>query len=461
MSGSLYDRARRTLELAVRCEEEGGGRLRALELYREACSHALRGIRADPSELDRAVMVARVKQWMARAEVLATQAKLDKIPKLQTPRWKKPSQLDGDIVGLGAVKQVLREAMFLPVLQPQLFTGQRQPWRALLLFGPPGTGKTAVARAVASEGDFCDFLSIAPSDIISRYQGESEKHLRTVFALARSKAPKRCVVFIDEVDAIGSSRNLCEDESARRVLLELLRQMDGSGNGPDNVLVVAATNLPHRLDSALRRRFERKIYVPLPSLAERAELIAKKLGRPDSGMHSLLVQDVMWMAASTEGYSGADLAALCNEVLLQPVRLCMQATRFRSTWDGYLVPSAWGWAMRMMDPGFDTTRLKVPSAGVSDVQYVLAHTASRSVGGAGEMDRLMAFNKQFGDGAGVAAGTGTGKDEEEAGTRAVLWEWKQARRREWTKSAGVAAVGAVAVAAATAATAMTLMTTPQ
>ncbi|KAH9254622.1 hypothetical protein BASA81_007379 [Batrachochytrium salamandrivorans] len=443
MNCLFYEQARQALELAVSCEEEeegGRSRLRALELYKEACEHALRGIRVDPSELERAIMVSRVKQWMSRAEVLSTQLKLEKIP--NRVRWKK--QLDLDIVGLDTVKQVLREAMFLPVLQPQLFTGNRQPWRALLLFGPPGTGKTAVARAVAKEGDMCEFLSISPSDIISRYQGESEKHLRSVFALARSKAPKRCVVFIDEIDAIGSSRNLCDNESHRRVLLELLRQMDGN-SGKDNVLVIAATNLPHLLDSALRRRFECKIYVPLPSLAERAGLIAKKLGRPDSRMHSLTVQQVMWMAASTEGYSGADLAALCNEVLLQPVRLCLQATRFRKTWDGYLVPSTWGMAMRMMDPGFDATKLKVPAAGLTDVQYVLANTSPRSVGGVGEMDRLIAFNQQFGDNTAVTMGNG--KDEKEASRMAVLVEWKQARQREWTmaNSAGVAAAVAATV----------------
>jgi len=149
----------------------------------------------------------------------------------------------------------------LPTKFPQLFTGERKPWRGILLYGPPGTGKSYLAKACATEADGT-FFSIRSSDLVSKWLGESERLVKQLFKLARENKP--AIIFIDEIDSLCGSRSEGENETSRRIKTEFLVQMQGVGNDNDGILVLGASNVPWELDPAIRRRFEKRIYIPLP-----------------------------------------------------------------------------------------------------------------------------------------------------------------------------------------------------
>ncbi|KAF4089500.1 hypothetical protein AMELA_G00067110 [Ameiurus melas] len=164
----------------------------------------------------------------------------------------KPNILWNDVAGLEGAKEALKEAVILPIKFPHLFTGKRTPWRGILLFGPPGTGKSYLAKAVATEANNSTFFSISSSDLVSKWLGESEKLVKNLFELAREHSPS--IIFIDEVDSLCGSRSENESEAARRIKTEFLVQMQGVGNDNKGILVLGATNIPWTLDSAIRRR---------------------------------------------------------------------------------------------------------------------------------------------------------------------------------------------------------------
>lgn len=246
----------------------------------------------------------------------------------------KPNVKWNDVAGLESAKQALQEAVILPVKFPQFFTGKRRPWRAFLLYGPPGTGKSYLAKAVATEAD-STFFSVSSSDLVSKWMGESEKLVSNLFQMARESSPS--IVFIDEIDSLCGQRGEgSESEASRRIKTELLVQMQGVGHDDDKkVLVLAATNTPYSLDQAIRRRFDKRIYIPLPDLKARQHMFKVHLGDTP---HNLTESDFEQLARKTEGFSGSDISVCVNEVLFEPVRKTQDAEFFIKTSDGLWVP---------------------------------------------------------------------------------------------------------------------------
>eukprot|EP01137_Pigoraptor_chileana_P002765 Opistho-2@42058 len=223
----------------------------------------------------------------------------------------------GDITGLEGPKQALNEMVILPARRPELFTGLRTPEKGLLLFGPPGNGKTMLAKAVACEADSV-FFNISAASLTSKFVGESEKLVRTLFAIAREKP--RAIIFIDEIDSILGARHSNEHEATRRLKTEFLVAFDGVGSSAsDNIVVMAATNRPWDLDEAALRRFPKRIYVPLPERASRAEMVKKLLSKQKNAVSA---SDVDWIAGQTDGYSFSDLTSLAKDAAFGPLREC-------------------------------------------------------------------------------------------------------------------------------------------
>ncbi|XP_071454221.1 spastin isoform X2 [Hetaerina americana] len=228
----------------------------------------------------------------------------------------------GDIAGQESGKQALQEMAVLPALRPELFTGLRAPARGLLLFGPPGNGKTLLARAVATEVN-ATFFSISAASLTSKYVGEGEKLVRALFAVARELQPS--IIFIDEVDSLLSERREGEHEASRRLKTEFLVEFDGLPSRPEErLLVMAATNRPQELDEAALRRFPKRIYVALPDTDTRIHLLERLLRKNGHGTSSgacpLSPEELRRLAVLTEGYSGSDLTALAKDAALGPIR---------------------------------------------------------------------------------------------------------------------------------------------
>jgi len=236
-----------------------------------------------------------------------------------------------DIAELEGAKNTLKEAVLLPLLMPDFFRGLRRPWKGVLLYGPPGTGKTLLAKALATQGK-TTFFNVSPTTFASKWKGESEKLVRILFEMARFYAPS--TIFIDEVDSIGQKRGDGDNEASRKVMAEMLVQMDGVSGKLDQedlsieelkkniVMVLGATNLPWDLDDALRRRFEKRVYVPLPNSVGRREMF-------NINMKGIKLQenvDLDKLVKLTDGYSGADIANVCREASLMQMRRKLMKT---------------------------------------------------------------------------------------------------------------------------------------
>jgi len=246
---------------------------------------------------------------------------LTEIALSQTPAGAAGSREDGpryeDLGGLARVVERVREVVELPLRDRAVFAHLGiSPPKGVLLVGPPGTGKTMIARAVASESQ-AHFIAVNAPEIVDRYYGASEQQLRTVFETARKRAPS--IIFIDEIDAIAQKREVLSGEKQveRRIVAQLLTLMDGLA-GRGEVMVLAATNLPDGIDPALRRpgRFDREIRVDPPDRAGRQEILA---------VHTRAMPladdvDLGGLASVTHGYVGADLAALCREGAMAALR---------------------------------------------------------------------------------------------------------------------------------------------
>uniref|UniRef100_A0A8B9CQ19 Spastin n=1 Tax=Anser brachyrhynchus TaxID=132585 RepID=A0A8B9CQ19_9AVES len=220
-----------------------------------------------------------------------------------------------DIAGQDLAKQALQEIVILPSLRPELFTGLRAPARGLLLFGPPGNGKTMLAKAVAAESN-ATFFNISAASLTSKYVGEGEKLVRALFAVARELQPS--IIFIDEVDSLLCERREGEHDASRRLKTEFLIEFDGvQSSGEDRILVMGATNRPQELDDAVLRRFTKRVYVSLPNEETRLILLRNLLSKQGS---PLTQKELAQLARMTDGYSGSDLTALAKDAALGPIR---------------------------------------------------------------------------------------------------------------------------------------------
>lgn len=345
----------KAIELVGKATEEDKAKnyKEALELYEAAVECFLYAIKYEaPSEKFKQSVRAKCTQYLDRAERLKDHlANESKAPKKKTVKAEGENNSDGeddteknkfktqlngaivvetpnvkwdDVAGLEQAKESLKEAVIMPIKFPQLFQGKRTPWRGILLFGPPGTGKSYLAKAVATEADNSTFLSVSSSDLVSKWLGESEKLVKALFQLARDNKP--AIIFIDEVDSLCGSRSENESEAARRIKTEFLVQMQGVGVDNSKVLVLGATNIPWTLDSAIRRRFEKRIYIPLPEAPARQIMFKLHMGDTPT---TLTDADYKVLAGHTKGYSGADISIVVREALLNPIRKIQQATHFR------------------------------------------------------------------------------------------------------------------------------------
>ncbi|RLF40656.1 MAG: AAA family ATPase [Thermoplasmata archaeon] len=228
-----------------------------------------------------------------------------------------PNVTWNDIGGLHDAKQQLQEAVEWPLKYSEVFTHMdANPPKGILLYGPPGTGKTLLAKAVATESE-ANFISVKGPEFISKWVGESEKAVRETFRKARQAAP--CIIFFDELDAIAPSRGSMIGDShvTERVISQLLTELDGLEELKD-VTVIAATNRPDIIDPALLRpgRFDKLIYIKPPDLEARKEIFKIHLKKKPLAKDV----DIDEIAKRTEGYTGADIAAVCNEAVMSSIR---------------------------------------------------------------------------------------------------------------------------------------------
>ncbi len=221
---------------------------------------------------------------------------------------KTPGVTWDDIAGLEFVKKTIKEIVIWPMLRPDIFKGLRGPPKGLLLFGPPGTGKTLIAKTIAHESG-STFFNISSSVLSSKWQGESEKLVKVLFEVARCYQP--AVIFIDEIDSLLSQRSDDDRESSRRLKTEFFIQMDGCGTAAEErILLIGATNRPQELDDAARRRFVKKLYIPLPETSGRKQIVCNLMRKQGDFLSE---EEVDRIAEVTDGYSGADMANLCRE----------------------------------------------------------------------------------------------------------------------------------------------------
>lgn len=321
------------VQQAIAADNEGQDE-EAFRLYMKALDWFELSQKYEKNPHTHARIAAKMHEYIARAEALKLKvvpmaAEGAPAPSAKTLVTDKPNVLWSDVAGLDMAKEALKEAAIMPIELPELFSGKLTPWRGILLYGPPGTGKTYLAKALATQARAA-FFSATASDLTSKWHGESEKLVRDLFESARANKP--AVIFIDEVESLCSSRanegggGGSTSGAEDRIKTEFLTQMNGLGKDQEGVLVLGATNLPWALDKAIRRRFERRIYIPLPDHGARQQMFKLNIGETPvdlpANAHTLL-------ADATEGYSGADIAIIVRDALMQAVRIVQAATHFR------------------------------------------------------------------------------------------------------------------------------------
>ena len=219
----------------------------------------------------------------------------------------KPSINFSDVGGMDAVKKEIELKIIKPLLHPELYKAYgKKIGGGILLYGPPGCGKTFLAKATAGQVN-AKFISVGLNDILDMWVGNSEKNLHEIFELARYNTP--CILFIDEIDALGASRSDMKQSAGRHLINQFLQELDGIDTSNEGVLIIGATNTPWNLDPAFRRpgRFDRIVFVPPPDEATRESILKLKLkNKPTDAI------DYSQLARKTENYSGADIDAVID-----------------------------------------------------------------------------------------------------------------------------------------------------
>lgn len=422
--------------------DNGGDHKTAYDLYTRALEHFMLALKYETNPSAREVILKKLQGYMTRAEQLKkslgspTAAAADGAGGSATAESKGDSKEDGeskkmkgalagsiltekpnvkwdDVAGLEGAKDALKEAVILPARFPQLFTGKRRPWKGILLYGPPGTGKSYLAKAVATEAQ-STFFSVSSSDLVSKWQGESERLVRSLFEMARDNTP--AIIFIDEIDSLCGSRSEGENDSARRIKTEFLVQMDGVGKKHTGVLMLGATNTPWEIDAAMRRRFEKRVYIPLPERPARARMFKIHLGDTPN---NLTDADFEELGELSEGFSGSDIGVAVREALMEPLRICRTAKFFRKNSAGQYapvpedppcprcqpdlssrpaqrgVPCQYCGAERLSLYELESDQLAVPDVTADDFRRVLEHATSSVA--PEELEQFVKWTAEFGE----------------------------------------------------------------
>jgi len=292
MSLVKYSDHKRLKELYSKRAEEYLNRTYELKEHRKAAT--VRGSGgSNPQEMDDE----------ARNKIMSTI-----LPEKPNVKWE-------DIAGLKAAKRAIEESIILPLKRPELFEGMPS-WKGVLLFGPPGCGKTMVAKAAATECE-STFFSLGSADLMVKWVGDSEQRVKALFDVARERQPS--IIFLDEVDAIGIKRDGSESPVSTRILTQILQGMDGlSSKVDDRLMVLGATNRPWNIDSAMLRRFDKRIMVPLPDIEARKEIFRINFRK----LPQLRISDdinIDEMGKLTEGYTGDDIKKICMDAWYHPI----------------------------------------------------------------------------------------------------------------------------------------------
>jgi len=303
----------RALEHRGKNREASTHYLRAGNLYRKI-AYASSPERANEmfstaTNYERIASVVREKRSVDRVKEVSPSLQREFIDSLIVSE--KPGTVWDDIGGLSGIKSAIKEAVIAPLIKKN--TDHVKAPRTILFYGPPGTGKTLLSKASSNTLE-ATFFEARLSVLLSKYFGESTKLVSALFLKAKVSEPS--LVFIDELDAMGIARAADIDESTRRVLKQLLMELDGF-NSPSNdkIIVMAATNKPWDLDDALLSRFRKKIYVPLPDAGTREQILGIHLRGADTSELNL-----KGLADKTQRFSGRDIQSLCQEAITHMVR---------------------------------------------------------------------------------------------------------------------------------------------
>jgi transitional endoplasmic reticulum ATPase len=277
-------------------------------------------VQLDPSLSDADLAAALAAGGAEPRERVPAHERAAREPELEHIAAERPQVTFADVGGMDDVKDEIRMKIALPFEQPELFAAYgKGAGGGILLYGPPGCGKTHIARATAGEISAA-FVAVGIDEVLSMWLGESEQQLHDAFEHARRAAP--CVLFFDEVDAIGAKRHDIRHGAMRQLVNQFLAELDGIKSANEGVLVLAATNAPWSVDDALRRpgRFDRVIFIPPPDARARAAILRVQLaGRPVAEV------DLETLARKTTGFSGADLRAIVDRAVEAKLRESMQA----------------------------------------------------------------------------------------------------------------------------------------